>query len=74
MVIPDMMSWQGKPVDIVTTTGKDPEPDALEWLKEFGMQQNRPFIYQLAGQWNAFGPPAFQQLIKDKLSRGEAIW
>lgn len=74
MVIRDMMVWEGRPVDIVTTTGKQPEETALEWLKAYAVKESRPLVYQLEGVWQAFGPPAFQELIKDKLSRGESMW
>ena len=47
---------------------------ALDWLMKFSSQQHRLLIYQADYDWFAFGPPAFQSEVTDRIGRGEKPW
>ena len=66
--------WRGLPVDVVVPVGERPKKKALDWLRTFCAERKRLLIYQIAGDWFAFGPPAFQADISDRLARGEKLW
>ena len=66
--------WRGLPVDVVVAAGERPKTKALEWLKAFSADKRRLLIYQVRDDWFAFGPPAFQADILEKISRGEKPW
>lgn len=66
--------WNSLPVDVVVPVGERPKRKALDWLMSFCAQRRRLMIYQIADDWYAFGPPAFQADISDRLARGEKPW
>jgi hypothetical protein len=66
--------WQGRPVDVVVAVGDRPKKKALEWLKKFSRENKRLLIYQIEQDWFAFGPPAFQSDISQRIGRGEKVW
>jgi hypothetical protein len=66
--------WRGLPVDVVVSAGDRPKKKALDWLKNFSALKKRLLIYQIAEDWFAFGPPAFQAEISDRIGRGEKPW
>jgi hypothetical protein len=41
---------------------------------QFSASNRRLLLYQLKGEWFAFGPPAFQAEIADRIQRGERLW
>ena len=41
---------------------------------KFATENNRPMIYQIEEDWFAFGPPAFQAEISERIARGEKPW
>ena len=59
-------------------------PRALNWLKQFAEQYGRPLLYTEQVMMNgkmqkqqdviAYGPPAFQADINQKLARRERLW
>jgi hypothetical protein len=67
-------NWQGRPVDVVVAVGDRPKKKALEWLKKFSLENKRLLIYQIEQDWFAFGPPAFQSDISERIGRGEKLW
>jgi hypothetical protein len=67
-------SWHGRPVDVVVAVGDRPRKKALDWLMKFSAEKKRLLIYQLDGDWFAFGPPAFQAEIVERIGRGETPW
>jgi hypothetical protein len=67
-------SWQGHPVDVAVRVGERPKNKALEWLKSFCAERKRPLLYQAGEDWYAFGPPAFQKDMHDRMERGERPW
>jgi hypothetical protein len=67
-------SWQGLPVDVAVPVGDEPRTKALEWLKEFATGRRRPLLYHSFEEWHAFGPPAFQAEMRERISRGEKPW
>ena len=66
--------WHGLPVDVVVAVGDRPKRKALDWLMKFSAEQKRPLIYQMDEDWFAFGPPAFQAEIAERIGRGEKPW
>jgi hypothetical protein len=66
--------WRGLPVDVVVPVGDRPKRKALDWLMKFSSEKKRLLIYQIEQDWFAFGPPAFQAEISDRIKRGEKPW
>ncbi len=66
--------WRGLPVDVLVAAGQRPKTKALDWMKAFSSEKKRLLIYQVDGDWFAFGPPAFQAEISERIARGEKPW
>jgi hypothetical protein len=66
--------WHGLPVDVVVAAGDRPKKKALDWLMKFSSENKRLLIYQMGEEWFAFGPPAFQAEISERIGRGEKPW
>jgi hypothetical protein len=41
---------------------------------KFSARTKRLLIYQIGEDWFAFGPPAFQAEISERIRNGEAPW
>jgi hypothetical protein len=41
---------------------------------KFSTEKKRLLIYQMDDDWFAFGPPAFQAEIAERIGRGETPW
>ncbi len=74
MVLWGKLTWRELLVDVVVPAGQDPSPDVLNWLQRHAQLRARPFVYQLNGEWHAFGPPEFQQEMQTRLRSGERLW
>ncbi len=66
--------WRGLPVDVLVAAGQRPKTKALDWMKAFSSEKKRLLIYQVDGDWFAFGPPAFQAEISERIARGKKPW
>ena len=66
--------WRGLPVDVVVAVGDQPKRKALDWIMKFSSEKKRLLIYQMQGDWFAFGPPAFQSDMSARIGRGETPW
>jgi len=66
--------WQGQPVDIAVPVGDGPKPKALDWLKKFCSSRRRMLLYQIKDEWFAFGPPAFQSEMYERIGKGLTPW
>lgn len=66
--------WNGLPVDVAVAAGRRPKQKALDWLMKFGAARRRCLIYQVDDEWFAFGPPAFQAEIAERIQRGDTPW
>ena len=40
----------------------------------FNAAHRRCLVYQIGEEWFAFGPPAFQSEISERVGRGEKLW
>ena len=67
-------TWHGLPVDVAVAAGTRPKQKALDWLKKFASEKKRLLIYQIGEDWFAFGPPAFQAEISERVRKGETLW
>jgi hypothetical protein len=67
-------TWHGLPVDVAVAAGARPKRKALDWLMKFASENKRLLIYQIEQDWFAFGPPAFQAEISERIRRGEKPW
>ncbi len=67
-------TWRGLPVDVAVPVGDRPKTKALDWLKQFATGARRLLLYQSFEEWHAFGPPAFQAEMRERISRGEKPW
>jgi hypothetical protein len=67
-------TWRGLPVDVLVPVGERPKQKALDWLIKFSAQNKRLLMYAMGEDWFAFGPPAFQTEISQRLARGESPW
>jgi hypothetical protein len=66
--------WHGLPVDVAVAAGARPKKKALDWLMQFSAKRRRCLIYQINDEWFAFGPPAFQTEIAERIRRGDKPW
>jgi len=67
-------SWQGLPVDVAVAAGARPRKKALDWLMRFCSERRRCLMYQMDDEWFAFGPPAFQAEMSQRLQCGKKPW
>ena len=74
ILLPANFRWQENSVDVAIAVGERPKTKALKWLKSFCAARKRLLIYQMGEDWYAFGPPAFQQEMHDRIGRGERPW
>jgi len=79
IVLPKKFSWKERPVALTVSVGKHIPPRALQWLKQFALQHQRPLMYteqkikstglEKNQQFLAFGPPLFRQEIETMVER-----
>ena len=84
IILFDEFRWQGMPVDVAVPVGRRIPLRALNWLKDFCESRNRLLLHSeqivkdgaftIKQAFYAFGPPAFQQEVAERVSRGEAPW
>jgi hypothetical protein len=81
IVLFDQSVWQGMPVDVAVPVGRRIPPRALNWLMQFAETHGRALlhseqivengVYTNRQAVSAYGPPAFQQEMAARGSRGE---
>jgi hypothetical protein len=74
ILLPANFLWRGLPVDVAVPVGRGPKKKALDWLTKFSLERKRLLLYQIDEDWFAFGPPAFQSDISQRIGRGEKPW
>jgi len=84
MMLFNKFQWRGVPVDVAIPVGKRIPPRALNWLKQFAEQHNRPLVYleqeivdgkfQKDQQAVAYGPPDFQREVMAQIAQGKRLW
>jgi hypothetical protein len=74
ILLPANFTWHGQPVDVAVPAGRRPRTKALEWLKAFAADNRRLLLYGVEDEWYAFGPPAFQADMRQRISKGEQLW
>lgn len=73
-VIVIRVRWRDAPAYLLLSAGREPDEALLEWMRAFSRRTHRPFFYEQRGEKLAFGPPAFQQDMLERLARGEPMW
>jgi len=81
IVLFDQSVWRGMPVDVAVPVGRRIPPRALNWLMQFAKIHGRALLhseqivengaYTNRQAVSAYGPPAFQQEMAARASRGE---
>ncbi|GAC1328142.1 MAG: hypothetical protein NVSMB26_03080 [Beijerinckiaceae bacterium] len=74
ILLPANFDWRGRPVDVAVRVGPRPKKSALEWLKTFTLNARRLLLYQIEDEWFAFGPPAFQTEMQERIASGDKPW
>ena len=74
ILLPANFVWHNLPVDVAVAVGSAPKRKALDWLKRFSIERRRCLMYQIDNEWFAFGPPAFQAEIVERIQRGDTAW
>lgn len=84
IVIFNKLDWNDHPVDLAVPVGKRIPPRALNWLKTFSEQHNRPLIYteqvvengvfQKQQELFGYGPVEFQQDLLEWQQQGRKLW
>jgi hypothetical protein len=69
-----LFNWHDLPVDVLVAAGARPKRKALDWMMKFASEKRRLLIYQVDEDWFAFGPPAFQAEISERIGRGDTPW
>ena len=77
------LTWQGLSVDVAVPVGPAIPARALDFLKRFAELKNRPLLWVEQNVENgvftgrqkvdAYGPPAFQQEMKERMLKGENL-
>lgn len=66
IVVTGRASWRGQAVDMLVATGGEIAPRVLQWFQQHALQERRPFVFQSGEQWFGFGPPDFQQAVRQQ--------
>lgn len=66
--------WRGLAVYALVPAGRDPDDKLIEWMTDFSNSRGIPFLYEMRGEWYAYGPPAFRQDVAARHARGEKLW
>ena len=84
LVLDNAFKWEGVYVDVAVPVGKQIPQESLEWLQAYAKQNLKPLVYQQQNPNKkkleknpltyAFGPPAFQQWVVNKVNKGEKLW
>ncbi len=61
-------------MDGAIPVGDGPDQKTVQWFKDFASAQRRLLLYREAEDWFAFGPPAFQLEMHQRMARGEKLW
>jgi len=72
--LPAQFNWNGQPVDVAVPVRDGPDDKTTEWLKNFASERKRLLLYRIDEEWFAFGPPAFQLEMHERMARGEKLW
>lgn len=72
--LPAQFDWNGQHVDVAVPVGDTPDEKALQWFKDFASAQKRLLLYRQDDDWFAFGPPAFQVEMHERMAHGEKLW
>lgn len=81
IVLPNQITWRGRPVGVAVPVGKRIPPRALHWLQQFAQQHNRMLLHSEQIEQDgvftnkqrvvAYGPPEFQQEMAERFADGD---
>jgi hypothetical protein len=72
--LPSQFDWNHQRVDVAVPVGGGPDATSLQWFKDFALANKRLLIYCEGEDWFAFGPPAFQLEMQQRMVRGDKLW
>lgn len=82
--IPDKAGWQGTPVDMAVPVGRKITPRALNWLRNFAEQRQRPIVFlenikedgKYTGRHliSGHGPDEFQKQLQYWMENNIRFW
>lgn len=68
------MAWRGRTAWILVPAGRDPDDDALAFMRAHAQATGSPFFYERQGERIGYGPPEFQREMAERVQRGERLW
>ena len=72
--LPAQFNWNGQYVDVAVPVGDGSDDKTTEWFKNFASEHKRLLLYRIGPDWFAFGPPAFQAEMQQRMASGEKLW
>lgn len=73
-VIVARIQWRGSPAYLLRSAPRDPDAALLAWFQAYSQASGQPFFYEQAGEKLGYGPPAFQEDMRQRALRGEPMW
>jgi hypothetical protein len=74
ILLPASFQWRGIPVHVAVAVGARAKEKAIDWLRGFCLKSRRPLVFQMDGEWIAYGPPQFQAEMAERLAAGDRPW
>lgn len=84
IVLLNKLTWRGYPVDVVVPVGNRIPKRALNWLKQFSNQTQRPLLYmeqKMSSDLNnldhnvvGYGPTQFLEDVQNVVKQGKPLW
>jgi len=67
------LRWRDLTAYVLAPAGRDPDPEVLDWMREYSIKTGKPFLFYVDGRRRGYGSPEFQKDIFDRATRGEPL-